>query len=83
MDDCLMERLSKELKSHSDFAISTNHNKEFTIIHYTGPVKYNIRNMISKNTDKVSIFSNIVEQSLTLIFFIGARGAYRFFKNQV
>lgn len=53
-ENLLVTRLSTELKNYPDFIPSfTENNSEFTIIHFAGAVKYDLKNMIAKNTDKV------------------------------
>lgn len=53
VDGVLMARLNEELKNKKNFNILLKTKNEFIINHYAGPVKYDVRNMISKNTDKV------------------------------
>lgn len=48
-----MQRLSEELKIYHDINVFKSNQREFTINHYAGPVKYNIKNMVAKNKDKV------------------------------
>lgn len=54
-EDLLLRRFETELKQHPDIVLSANDFKSFTIVHYAGPVKYHVNQMIAKNRDKVSI----------------------------